>query len=172
MWVRLGANFTVLQRNLCAVHLILIFAAVKEQKTNKGSVGHYLSAFLLFFSVLSTQPGHGPGASHVRPSINHSPDTPPCDSCLIFSAFFITAKLKYPKSSAALLSIESAGIFVGCFAVIAGILGVLAWRISESGYKGCLIKFLKGKKTHHHLLSAIANCLTKKPKRPPCAYCP
>ncbi|OQV17641.1 hypothetical protein BV898_08265 [Hypsibius exemplaris] len=69
-------------------------------------------------------------------------------------------KLKYPKSSAALLSIESAGIFVGCFAVIAGLFAVLAWKISASGHKSCLISFIKGFCNFMTICSLITFCLS------------
>ena len=53
------------------------------------------------------------------------------------------AKLKYPRASAALLSIEAAGIFVGCFSMLSGVLGILTWKIAQSGHKSCLVKFHK-----------------------------
>ncbi|GAV09470.1 hypothetical protein RvY_19009 [Ramazzottius varieornatus] len=54
-----------------------------------------------------------------------------------------TTKVKYPRASAALLSIEAAGIFVGCFSMLSGVLGIFTWKIAQSGHKSCLVKFHK-----------------------------
>lgn len=51
-----------------------------------------------------------------------------------------SAKLHYPRASAALLSVESGGIFVGSFAMVNGILGIITWKISASGHKSCLVR--------------------------------
>ncbi|OQV18636.1 hypothetical protein BV898_07265 [Hypsibius exemplaris] len=62
-------------------------------------------------------------------------------------AFFteVITKIKYPNASAALLSIESAGMLVAFFAVLTGLLSILTGKtsISKSGHKPWVVKLLK-----------------------------
>ncbi|XP_055328414.1 uncharacterized protein LOC129581405 [Paramacrobiotus metropolitanus] len=71
-----------------------------------------------------------------------------------------TSKLKYPRASAAFLWLESVGIFVGCFAMVNGALGIFTWKISSSGHKKCLIGCVQSLSKFNAISSLCAFGLT------------